>query len=43
MTSMTIKDSKDSGRRAARKTALLLGGIALTIYALFILTGMIGR
>jgi hypothetical protein len=43
MASMTSKDNNDNGRRAARKTALLLGGIALTIYALFILTGLIGR
>jgi hypothetical protein len=43
MTSMTSKDNKDSGRSAARKTALLLGGVALTIYVLFILAGMIGQ
>lgn len=40
---MASNDSNDSGRGAARKTALVLGGIAVTIYVLFILTGLIGR
>lgn len=43
MSNMTNQEPRDSGRRAARKTALLLGGIAVTIYVLFILTGVIGR
>lgn len=43
MTIMTSQEPKDSGRRAARKTAMVLGGIAVTIYLLFILTGIIGR
>ena len=40
---MPNMESNDSGRSAARKTALVLGGIAVTIYLLFILTGVIGR
>jgi hypothetical protein len=40
---MSGNDSKQDGRSAARKTALLLGGVALAIYLLFILSGVIGR
>ena len=45
MTRDPAHDDTDTGlrRTRARRTALLVGGIALAIYVAFILSGVIGR
>jgi len=40
---MSGNEPRPNGRQAARKTALVLGGIALALYIAFILSGVIGR
>ena len=43
MTAPADKPASDTRRRGIRRTAWVVGGIALVIYVAFIMTGVVGR